>query len=69
MDGLTAFAIAGYSLGGNLTLKLAGDFGAEPAEGAARRLRRLADDGSGRVRGCARGTAERDLPVALRAET
>ena len=30
VDGLKAFAIAGYSLGGNLTLKLAGDFGASP---------------------------------------
>lgn len=30
VDGLTSFAIAGYSLGGNLTLKLAGDFGANP---------------------------------------
>ena len=30
VDGLPAFAVAGYSLGGNLTLKLAGDFGAEP---------------------------------------
>jgi uncharacterized protein len=30
VDGLTAFAIAGYSLGGNLALKLAGDFGANP---------------------------------------
>ena len=30
VDGLPAFAIAGYSLGGNLTLKLAGDFGANP---------------------------------------
>jgi predicted alpha/beta-fold hydrolase len=28
VDGLPAFAIAGYSLGGNLALKLAGDFGA-----------------------------------------
>jgi predicted alpha/beta-fold hydrolase len=26
-DGLAAFAVAGYSLGGNLALKLAGDFG------------------------------------------
>ncbi len=26
-DGLRAFGVAGYSLGGNLTLKLAGDFG------------------------------------------
>lgn len=31
-DGLRAFAVAGYSLGGNLALKLAGDFGdAAPA--------------------------------------
>ncbi|MEO6237756.1 MAG: alpha/beta fold hydrolase, partial [Vicinamibacterales bacterium] len=27
-DGLTAFAVAGYSLGGNLTMKLAGEIGA-----------------------------------------
>ena len=30
VDGLKAFAVAGYSLGGNLTLKLAGDFGDSP---------------------------------------
>lgn len=30
VDGLRAFGIAGYSLGGNLALKLAGDFGANP---------------------------------------
>ena len=30
VDGLKAFTVAGYSLGGNLTLKLAGDFGATP---------------------------------------
>ncbi len=28
VDGLTRFAVVGYSLGGNLALKLAGDFGA-----------------------------------------
>jgi uncharacterized protein len=28
VDGLPAFAVAGYSLGGNLALKLAGDYGA-----------------------------------------
>ena len=66
VDGLKAFAIAGYSLGGNLTLKLAGDFGDHAAEGAARRLCGLTDDGPGRVRGCARRKAERDLSVALR---
>src|SRR5688500_11817687 len=30
VDHLPAFAIAGYSLGGNLALKLAGDYGASP---------------------------------------
>jgi len=30
VDRLSRFAVAGYSLGGNLTLKLAGDFGANP---------------------------------------
>ena len=30
VDGLPAFAIAGYSLGGNLALKLAGDYGSSP---------------------------------------
>ncbi len=30
VDGLQAFAVAGYSLGGNLTLKLAGEFGDDP---------------------------------------
>jgi predicted alpha/beta-fold hydrolase len=30
VDGLTRIAIAGYSLGGNLALKLAGEYGADP---------------------------------------
>ncbi len=30
VDGLARFAVAGYSLGGNLALKLAGDFGTKP---------------------------------------
>jgi predicted alpha/beta-fold hydrolase len=30
VDGLSSFAIVGYSLGGNLALKLAGDFGSTP---------------------------------------
>lgn len=30
VDGLPEFAVAGYSLGGNLALKVAGDFGSDP---------------------------------------
>jgi predicted alpha/beta-fold hydrolase len=30
VDGLTGFAVAGYSLGGNLALKLAGEYGGTP---------------------------------------
>jgi predicted alpha/beta-fold hydrolase len=30
VDGLTAIAVSGYSLGGNLALKLAGEYGAHP---------------------------------------
>ena len=30
VDGLTAIAVAGYSLGGNLALKLAGEYGDAP---------------------------------------
>ena len=39
-DGIRQFAIAGYSLGGNLTLKLAGDLGDEapPDESEEHRL-------------------------------
>ena len=66
VDGIGAFAIAGYSLGGNLALKLAGDFGAASSKGAARRLCCVADDGSRGMRRRARGAAERDLSVALR---
>ena len=32
VDGLTAIAVAGYSLGGNLALKLAGEYGERPPE-------------------------------------
>jgi hypothetical protein len=33
VDGLRAIAVAGYSLGGNLALKLAGEYGADPPAG------------------------------------
>jgi uncharacterized protein len=32
VDGLTAIAVAGYSLGGNLALKLAGEYGSNPPD-------------------------------------
>ena len=44
VDGLPAIGVAGYSLGGNLALKLAGDRGSAPP--ALRRVRRLAIIGS-----------------------
>ena len=44
----TAIVVAGYSLGGNLALKLAGDYGDAPPAGAARRLRRVAGPSSSR---------------------
>ena len=49
-DGLRTLAVAGYSLGGNLALKLAGELGDDAAARAEGGLRRVADDGPGRVR-------------------
>ena len=43
VDGISAIAVAGYSLGGNLALKLAGEFGDDPPPrrcGRSRRSRR-----------------------------
>ena len=67
-DGLQTLAIAGYSLGGNLALKLAGELGDDAAPRAARRLCRLADDGSGRLRRGARAALEHSVSVQLRAQ-
>ena len=54
VDRVPAVAVVGYSLGGNLAMKLAGEFGDAPPSALKARLRRVADDGTGRVRGRAR---------------
>ena len=43
VDGLPAIAVAGYSLGGNLALKLAGEYGAHPPKALVARRRGVAD--------------------------
>ena len=60
--------VAGYSLGGNLALRLAGTTAAGPAAGAARGLRRLAGARARAVRPRARAPLELRLPVELRAQ-
>ena len=50
VDGLPAIAVAGYSLGGNLALKLAGRVRRRAAARATRRRRRIADHRDRRVR-------------------
>ena len=67
-DGIRAVAVAGYSLGGNLTLKLAGELG-DSFPAAQSRLRRVADDGPGGVREGAGTALEHRLRVQLRAPT
>ena len=57
-DGIHAMAVAGYSLGGNLALKLAGELGDRRRPELAGGLRRLADDGSGACAWSARAPGE-----------
>ena len=64
-----AFAFAGYSLGGNLALKLAGDLGVEGPPRAESRLRRVAGDRARGLRARDRAPRESRLPVELRAAT
>ena len=69
-DGIAAVALAGYSLGGNLALKLAGELSSTAAGVSLQgRLRGVADDGPGRVRGRAGTAVQRGVPVELRAES
>ena len=67
-DGLPAIAIAGYSLGGNLTLKLAGELGDAAPPELQGGVRRVADDGPGSVRRCAGAPLEPGVRVQFRAE-
>ena len=60
VDGLRAIAVAGYSLGGNLALKLAGEYGDHPHPVAARRrcaFRRSSRSASASARSNARATS------------
>ena len=59
VDGLPAIVVAGYSLGGNLALKLAAEYGAHPPWDAPRGRRRLADRRDRRVRARARAARQR----------
>ena len=65
-EGIERIVVAGYSLGGNLALKLAGDYGDAPPAGSPRRLRGVAGARVGRVRPRARAAAEFCLPVEFR---
>ena len=56
-DGLGNIFAAGFSMGGNLVLKMAGEFG-DAAPGIAGICGRGARHGLSRLRGCARGTLE-----------
>ena len=69
VDGLPAIAVAGYSLGGNLALKLAGEYGAHAAGDARRRRRRVADHRDQRVHARARTAGQRAVSVEFRAAT
>ena len=65
--GLNAFALVGYSMGGNLVLKLAGEMGAECAGLSESGGWRFAGDGSGRFGGCAAQHIEPGLRVEVSA--
>ena len=66
IDGLPAIAVAGYSLGGNLALKLAGEYGALRAGDAGRRRRGVADHRDQRVHARPRAAGERAVSVEFR---
>ena len=66
VDGLPAIAVAGYSLGGNLALKLAGEFGDDATCGAEGGGGGVTNPGNIRVRPRARTAGQLDLSVELR---
>ena len=63
---LPSIAVAGYSLGGNLALKLAGEYGDAPPPALAAVCRRLADPRDQRVRARARAAGQRAVSVEFR---
>ncbi len=67
VDGLTSIAVAGYSLGGNLALKLAGEYGTDATGGLDGGSRGVTDHRDRRVHARARADGELPLRVELRA--
>jgi predicted alpha/beta-fold hydrolase len=67
-DGLPEIFAAGYSMGGNLVLKMAGEFGASAPRCAAGHRGSGSGAGSGVLRRCFGGAAEFYLRAALREE-
>src|SRR4026207_923618 len=67
LDGLPAIAVAGYSLGGNLALKLAGEYGPwAPAAPGGGRARAPAYRGDRGLAGGARAAGQRAVSVEFR---
>ena len=67
-DGLRAFGVVGYSLGGNLALKLAGELRATPDVPASGGRRDLSDDRSRALRPGDRAARELAVSLQLRAK-
>ena len=66
VDGLSAIGVAGYSLGGNLALKLAGEYGPNPPRSLVGRRGGVADHRDRGMRARARAPGERAVSVEFR---
>ena len=64
-DGLSRFAVAGYSLGGNITMKLAGELGERDVSGGEGVRGGVAGDRARRLHAVDRAAREPDLRVEL----
>ena len=60
-DGVSRFALIGFSMGGNLVLKLAGEWGKRGPPAISSGGGGLSGDGSGRVGRCAARAGQPDL--------
>ena len=69
VDRLDAISVTGYSLGGNLALKLAGDLGTQVPRQLRIGVRHLADGGPSALCGRAGTAAECRLSVEFRAQS